>query len=68
MKILDNKKVINTIKSFRKINKSQNDSMRFEIVNTGMDKMEETDKVVGDGGSFKATTVSWVKEWLHNWH
>ena len=42
--------------------------MRLEVVNTGMDKVEETDDVVGDGGTFEATTVGWVEEWLHNWH
>ena len=68
MKILDNKKMINTVKSFRKVNECKNNSMGLEVVNIDMNEMEEANEVVADGCTFEATAIGRIKIWLHNWH
>ena len=65
MKIFNNKRMVHSIKGFREIYKRHNDSMRFLLVNSRMDEVEESDKVMGDRCPSKAPTVGRIKK-RHN--
>ena len=65
VQVLNHKKMVNSIKSFRKINQGKNDSMWLGFVDLGVDEMEKPDHIVRNGGAFQATTVSRIQVWLN---
>ena len=67
MKVLNHESVVNPIEGFGEVHKRHDNSMRFILVNSSMDEMEESNKVVGDGRPFKATAVGRIKERFYYW-
>ena len=61
MKILHHECVVNLVKGLGEVDQGHDHSMRFMLVHSSMDEVEESDEVVRDGGAFQSTTVSRVK-------
>ena len=57
IQILNNKRVVNSVKCLGEIYECHDNSMRFIFVNSGMDEVQESDQVVRDGGSFQTPTI-----------
>ena len=68
MKIFYDKTVVHSIKCLGEIYKGKDDSMGLRLLNSGVDKVKEADKVVGYRSAFQSTTVGWVKIGKHNRH
>ena len=61
MQVLNNESVVNPVEGFGEVHKRHDNGMRFSLVNSSMDEMEESNEVVGDGCPFKATAVGRIK-------
>ena len=66
MKVFDHECVVNTVEGFGEVNKGKNSSMGDSLVNSSMDKVEESDQVVSDGCSLQATAVCRIKVRINN--
>ena len=67
MQVLNHESVVNPIEGFGEVHKRHDNGMRFSLVNSSMDKMEESNQVMGNGRPSKATTVGRIKERFNYW-
>ena len=67
MEILNDQGVVNPVKGLGEINESHDNSMRLGFVKVSMNKVKESDEIMGGGCSFHPTTICWIKERLDYW-